>query len=104
MIFDEIDAGVSGRAATKVASKLKNVSVGKQVLCVTHLAQLMIFADNHYLIEKDVSAGKTYTKVIPLDMSGRVNEIARITGGAKITEIQLQNAEQLLKNAAEGIL
>lgn len=104
MIFDEIDAGVSGRAAIKVASKLKNVSVGKQVLCVTHLAQLMAFADNHYLIEKAVSDGKTYTKVIPLDRVGRMNEIARIIGGGKITDIQLQNAEQLLKNASEGLL
>lgn len=103
MIFDEIDAGVSGRAAIKVASKLKNVSVGKQVLCVTHLAQLMAFADNHYLIEKLVSDGKTYTSVIPLDREGRMNEIARIIGGGKITDIQLQNAEQLLKNASEGI-
>ncbi len=103
MIFDEIDAGVSGRAAIKVASKLKNVSVGKQVLCVTHLAQLMAFADNHYLIEKLVSDGKTYTNVIPLDREGKMNEIARIIGGGKITDIQLQNAEQLLKNASEGI-
>ncbi len=102
MIFDEIDAGVSGRAAVKVAGKLKNVSVGKQVLCVTHLAQLMAYADNHYLIEKEVNFGKTFTKVTPLDIKGRKKEIARITSGGEITDIQLENAEQMIKNARES--
>ncbi len=99
MIFDEIDSGVSGRAALKVASKLKEVSKGKQVLCVTHLAQLMSYADNHYLIEKAAKNGKTYTSVKPLDLDGRKSEIARITGGGKITEIQLENAEEMLKES-----
>ncbi len=103
MIFDEIDSGVSGRAAVKVANKLKKVSNGKQVLCVTHLAQLMAYADNHYLIEKEVDSGKTYTKVTPLDINGRKNEIARITSGGEITEIQLQNAEQMILNAREDV-
>lgn len=98
MIFDEIDAGVSGRAAVKVASKLKNVSVGKQVLCVTHLAQLMAYADNHYLIEKTVKNEKTFTGVTRLDMEGRKREIARITSGGEITDIQLQNAQQMILN------
>ncbi len=97
MIFDEIDSGVSGRAALKVASKLKEVSVGKQVLCVTHLSQLMAYADNHYLIEKRVNSGKTFTSVTPLDYEGRKQEIARITSGGEITEVQLKNAEELLK-------
>lgn len=79
MIFDEIDSGVSGRAALKVASKLKEVSKGRQVLCVTHLAQLMTYADSHYLIEKSVKNGKTYTSVTLLDDEGRKKEIARIT-------------------------
>ena len=98
MIFDEIDSGVSGRAALKVASKLKEVSVGKQVLCVTHLSQLMAYADNHYLIEKAAINGKTYTSVTPLDFEGRKNEIARITSGGEITETQLKNAEEMLKS------
>ncbi|MBO5463640.1 MAG: DNA repair protein RecN [Clostridia bacterium] len=99
MIFDEIDSGVSGRAALKVASKLKEVSDGKQVLCVTHLAQLMAYADNHYLIEKAAKNGKTYTSVTPLDYEGRKTEIARITSGGKITEIQLENAADMLKES-----
>ncbi|MBR4287788.1 MAG: DNA repair protein RecN [Clostridia bacterium] len=103
MVFDEIDAGVSGRAALKVASKLKEVSVGKQVLCVTHLAQLMSYADSHYLIEKATDNGKTYTSVTPLDITGRKNEIARIISGGKITETQLKNAEEMLTEAKAGV-
>lgn len=101
MIFDEIDAGVSGRAALKVASKLKSVSEGKQVLCVTHLAQLMSYADSHYLIEKAVHDGKTYTGVTLLDLEGRKKEIARITSGGEITQTQLDNALEMI-NKAEG--
>lgn len=96
MIFDEVDTGVSGRAATKVAQKLKQVSTGRQVICVTHLAQLAVLADNHYLIEKSAKDGKTYTNVTPLDFEGRKYEIARITGGGEITETQLKNAEEML--------
>ena len=96
MIFDEVDTGVSGRAATKVAQKLKQVSTGKQVICVTHLAQLAVLGDNHYLIEKSAKDGKTYTNVTPLDFEGRKYEIARITGGGEITETQLKNAEEML--------
>ncbi len=96
MIFDEVDTGVSGRAATKVAQKLKEVSCGKQVICVTHLAQLAVLSDNHYLIEKSAKDGKTYTNVTPLDFEGRKYEIARITGGGEITETQLKNAEEML--------
>lgn len=99
MIFDEIDAGVSGRAALKVASKLKEVSKGKQVLCVTHLAQLMSYADSHYLIEKAVRDGKTYTGVSLLDLEGRTKEIARITSGGEITQTQLDNALEMINNA-----
>ena len=101
MIFDEIDAGVSGRAALKVASKLKDVSNGKQVLCVTHLAQLMSYADSHYLIEKAVRDGKTYTGVTILDLEGRKKEIARITSGGEITQTQLDNALEMINNAKE---
>ena len=101
MIFDEIDAGVSGRAALKVASKLKSVSAGKQVLCVTHLAQLMSYADSHYLIEKAVRDGKTYTGVTLLDLDGRTKEIARITSGGEITQTQLDNALEMINSAKE---
>ncbi len=104
MIFDEIDAGVSGRAALKVASKLKNVSNGKQVLCVTHLAQLMSYADSHYLIEKAVRDGKTYTGVTLLDLEGRKKEIARITSGGEITQTQLDNALEMIKKARGELL
>ncbi len=97
MIFDEIDSGVSGRAALKVANKLKQVSNGKQVLCVTHLSQLMSYADTHYLIEKAVRDGKTYTSVTVLDCEGRKREIARIISGGEITQTQLENAEEMLK-------
>lgn len=99
MVFDEIDAGVSGRAALKVAQKLKQVSKGKQVLCVTHLAQLMSYANTHFLIKKAVRDGKTYTNVSPLDFEGRKMEIARITSGGEITQMQLQNAEEMIKNS-----
>ena len=99
MIFDEIDSGVSGRAALKVASKLKAVSDGKQVICVTHLAQLMSYADSHYLIEKAVRDGKTYTGVTLLDLEGRKKEIARITSGGEITQTQLDNALEMINNA-----
>ena len=101
MIFDEIDAGVSGRAALKVASKLKAVSSGKQVICVTHLAQLMSYADSHYLIEKAVREGKTYTGVTLLDLEGRKREIARITSGGEITQTQLDNALEMINNAGK---
>lgn len=103
MIFDEIDSGVSGRAALKVASKLKAVSEGKQVICVTHLAQLMAFADSHYLIEKTVRDGKTYTGVTLLDLEGRKKEIARITSGGEITQTQLDNALEMINNATKQV-
>lgn len=99
LIFDEIDAGVSGRAAQKVAMKLRQVSKGRQVICVTHLAQIAAFADSHLLISKSVRAGKTYTQVEVLDTGGRKSELARIIGGLKITELQLKSAEEMLVEA-----
>jgi len=96
LIFDEVDAGVSGRAAQKVAEKLKAVSKGKQVLCVTHLPQIAAAANAHLLIAKSEHNGRTYTQVTQLDKEGRKREIARIIGGAEITEITLQSAEEML--------
>ena len=96
LIFDEVDAGVSGRAAQKVAVKLRSVSVGKQVLCVTHLPQIAAMADSHLLISKAERDGRTFTSVTPLDHEGRKREIARIIGGAEITETTLKSAEEML--------
>ena len=96
LIFDEVDTGVSGRAAQKVAEKLKSVAAHKQVLCVTHLPQLAALADTHLLISKEERNGRTYTQVIPLDKEGRKYELARIIGGANITETTLKSAEEML--------
>ena len=96
LIFDEVDAGVSGRAAQKVAEKLRAVSKGKQVLCVTHLPQIAAAANNHLLIAKSERNGRTYTQVTSLDKEGRKRVIARIIGGAEITPITLQSAEEML--------
>ena len=96
LIFDEVDAGVSGRAAQKVAEKLHSVSACKQVLCVTHLPQIAAAADVHLLIEKSEKNGRTYTCVTPLDKDGRKREIARIIGGAEITDTTLKSAEEML--------
>ena len=97
LIFDEVDTGVSGRAAQHVAEKLKSVSENKQVLCVTHLPQLAALADTHFLIEKSERDGRTFTAVTPLDFDGRKRELARIIGGANITETTLQSAAEMLQ-------
>lgn len=101
MIFDEIDTGVSGRAAQKVAEKLAGVAVRKQVICVTHSTQLAAMADCHMLIEKGEKNGRTYTQVRPLDEDGRCGELARITSGAKVTDSALENARELIHAAIE---
>ena len=96
LIFDEVDTGVSGRAAQKVAEKLRSVAATKQVLCVTHLPQLAALASTHLLIAKQEREGRTYTSVTPLDREGRKRELARIIGGANITETTLKSAEEML--------
>ena len=96
LIFDEVDTGVSGRAAQKVAEKLRRVAKTKQVLCVTHLPQLAALANTHLLIAKEERDGRTYTTVTPLDLEGRKRELARIIGGASITETTLKSAEEML--------
>ena len=98
LIFDEVDAGVSGRAAQKVAEKLRAVSKNKQVLCVTHLPQIAAAADVHLLIAKTEREGRTYTQVTALDRPGRTREIARIIGGAEITETTLRSAGEMLQS------
>ena len=97
LIFDEVDTGVSGRAAQHVAEKLKSVSKSKQVLCVTHLPQLAALADTHLLIAKAEHDGRTFTTVTPLDFEGRKRELARIIGGATITQTTLQSAAEMLR-------
>ena len=97
LIFDEVDTGVSGRAAQKVAQKLQSVARTKQVLCVTHLPQLAALASTHLLISKEERKGRTYTSVNKLDLEGRKKELARIIGGANITETTLKNAEEMLR-------
>ena len=97
LIFDEVDTGVSGRAAQKVAEKLRSVAVHKQVLCVTHLPQLAALANTHLLIAKSERDGRTYTSVTPLDVEGRKRELARIIGGTNITETTLKSAEEMLR-------
>ena len=96
LIFDEVDTGVSGRAAQKVAEKLRAVAQHKQVLCVTHLPQLAALANTHLLIAKSERDGRTYTTVTPLDLEGRKRELARIIGGTNITETTLKSAEEML--------
>lgn len=102
LIFDEIDTGVSGRAAHKIARKLHELSRTKQVLCVTHLAQIAACADNHLYIEKTTEGGATYTKVTALDYSERVREIARIMGGDIVTQSTLDSAKELIDFADKG--
>ena len=97
LIFDEVDTGVSGRAAQKVAEKLLSVASNKQVLCVTHLPQIAALADTHLLISKAERSGRTYTSVTPLDLDGRKAELARIIGGTNITETTLKSAEEMLR-------
>lgn len=99
MIFDEIDTGVSGRAAQKIAMKLRSASKGRQVICVTHLAQIAAQGDVHLYISKSVSDGKTYTNIKSLIEEERVSEIARIMGGMEITRLQLESAREMLANA-----
>lgn len=96
LIFDEIDTGVSGRAAQKIGAKLGKVAEGRQVICVTHLAPVAAFANRHLLIAKEVEGGRTYTTVQALAREERIRELARITGGEHITPLALKSAEEML--------
>ncbi len=101
MVFDEIDTGVSGIAAQRVAEKLAELSRSKQVLCVTHLPQIAAMADTHFLVEKAERDGRTFTDVTELDRQGRSRELARLHGGENITENTLISAQEQLDAAAE---
>lgn len=99
LIFDEVDTGVSGSAAQKIGLKLREASASRQVVCVTHLAQIAALADTQYLIRKQVRGDKTFTEISELDEEGRRQELARIIGGAQITPLTLENAAEMLRLA-----
>ena len=99
LIFDEVDAGVSGRAAGKVAEKMSRLSRSCQVLCVTHLAQIAAMADHHFSVSKAERDGRTFTGVEDLDREGRKAELARLTGGVHVSKAILEGAEELLREA-----
>lgn len=101
LIFDEVDTGVSGSAAQKIGQKLRQTAQGRQVLCVTHLAQIAALGDRQYKIEKHTENGRTFTQVTLLDHEGRRQELARIIGGTQITPLTLQNAEEMLQLATK---
>jgi DNA repair protein RecN (Recombination protein N) len=96
LVFDEIDIGIGGRAAEAVGQKLKSLSRGQQVLCVTHLPQIAAFADQHLVVEKRESEGRTKTQIRTLDDRARTHEVARMLSGAKVTETSLQHAAQMI--------
>jgi len=101
LIFDEIDAGISGRTAQVVAQQLANVSGKHQVVCVTHLPQIAAMADNHYLISKEEKDGHTYTRLKVLDREDRVRELARLLGGKEVTALTIKHSEEMLKMAED---
>ena len=101
LVFDEVDTGVSGRAAQKVAEKMADVARGRQVLCVTHLPQIAAMADTHFSVEKGEREGRTYTQVDRLDRRGREDELARLLGGAQLTDALRQSARELLDQAEQ---
>jgi len=96
LVFDEIDIGIGGRAAEAVGQKLKALSKGQQVLCVTHLPQIAAFADQHFLIDKREADGRTKMQVRLLDDRARMHEVARMLSGAKVTDTSLQHAGQMI--------
>lgn len=97
LIFDEVDAGIGGKVAEKTGSKLKKLAEHKQVFCITHLPQIAGMAETHYRVQKDVSGKRTRTEIVELDYDQRVEEIARMSGGEKITEATLKYAKEMIK-------
>ena len=97
LIFDEIDTAIGGRIAQVVGRKMRGLSPTHQVICVTHLPQIAVFASNHYYVGKEISGGRTKTLVDLLDKKGRENEIARMLGGERLTEITLKHAREMIR-------
>jgi DNA repair protein RecN (Recombination protein N) len=102
LVFDEIDIGIGGRAAEAVGQKLKTLAGAQQVICITHLPQIAAFADQHFLIEKGERGGRTHTGVRQMKREERVEEIARMLSGAKLTETSLRHAEQMLSSTGRA--
>ncbi len=101
LIFDEIDTGVSGRAAIRIGERLRFLGRGKQVICITHLPQIAAMAQHHYLVEKELSEGAVTASVLELDGAGRINEVARIIGGDRVSDKTLQTAEEMINDFVE---
>jgi DNA repair protein RecN (Recombination protein N) len=98
LIFDEIDSGIGGKTAEFIAQKLRTLSKNHQILCITHLPQIASFASHHYRIEKKVENARTFTRMKKLDFEDRVEEIARLISGSRITELTLENARDMLQH------
>ncbi|MGH7316607.1 MAG: DNA repair protein RecN, partial [Candidatus Rokuibacteriota bacterium] len=103
LVFDEVDAGIGGRVADVVGQKLRASAAGRQVLCVTHLAPIAAYAAHHLLVEKRVARGATRTTVTPLQAAARVDEIARMLGGERVTDTSRRHARELLRDSAGGV-
>jgi len=103
LVFDEVDAGIGGRVADVVGQKLRASAAGRQVLCVTHLAPIAAYASQHLLVEKRVTRGATRTTVTPLQATARVDEIARMLGGERVTDTSRRHARELLRDSAGGV-
>ena len=101
VIYDEIDSGVSGKAASRIGEVLRQSAEGHQILCITHTAQIAALADCHLLIQKNITNERTYTEIHPLDENGRVEALARLISGDHITELSLANAREMLGRNAE---
>jgi DNA repair protein RecN (Recombination protein N) len=99
LVFDEVDAGIGGKTAETVGQKIKELSARYQVLCVTHLAQIAAFADHQYRIEKEVTNGRSVTRVEPLKGEGRIDELARMMSGTRVTEAAREHVKELLRAA-----
>ncbi len=102
LVFDEVDAGIGGEAATAVGEKLKGVACGRQVICITHLPQVAAFADVHYRVEKQERDGRTFTDLVRLDGEERTREMARMLGGSKVTARTLEHARELIGVTSPG--
>jgi DNA repair protein RecN (Recombination protein N) len=102
LVFDEVDAGVSGSVAVAVGARLARLAARHQVLCVTHLPQVAAHAHGHYHVAKRVVAGRTHTEIVPLSGDERVNELARMLGGRQATSASRENAAELLAEAGQA--
>jgi DNA repair protein RecN (Recombination protein N) len=101
MVFDEVDTGIGGSVAEKVGVKLRKVAAGKQVFCITHLPQIAGMASAHFRVQKDVQGKRTCSTIVELNYDQRVEEIARMSGGEKITEATLNHAREMIQASGE---